>query len=283
MGSYLESRLIDEFRREYRRAVDELLPVFTRERLAVLGRHNPGWGEVLDAGAYLRASETRYVHALRMAETVAPGSSRGRVLDIGGFMGAFPLALVRLGAKVTLSEKYSYYYGAFDAIRERLSAEGVAVWDRDLTEPLSPQPPERFDLIAAMAIIEHLPNSPRPLLENAHSLLAPEGRLVLEAPSIAFWPKRWGLLRGRSPHPPLRSVYDAEPPFTGHHREYTPDELRKVLEWSGFRIEGTGSFNYTPREVAARWQPLLVWPSRLAGCREVLMAIGPAERPDRAP
>ena len=265
---------IESFRREYGRAVDDLLPLFTRERLAVLGRHNPGWGADLDVGGYLRASETRYVNALRMAESVRPGSSLGTILDVGGFMGAFPLALARMGAAVTLSEKYSYYYGAFDTVCDRLAAEGVHIWDEDLTEPREPLPAERFGLVTAMAIMEHLANSPRPLLENARALLDDGGRFLVEVPSIAFWPKRWGLLRGRSPNPPLRTVFDSELPFTGHHREYTAEELRSVLEWTGFRIEGEGSFNYTPQDVAARWRPLLVWPSRLSGYREILMAIG---------
>lgn len=270
---------VELFRREYRRAVDDLLPLFTRDRLAVLGRHNPGWGASLDVEAYLRASEARYLHALRMAEAVSPGSSGGTILDIGGFMGTFPLALARMGADlVAISEKYSYYYGAFDEVRDRLVAEGVRVWDKDLTKPLDPLPPERFGLVTAMAIIEHLADSPKPLLENARSVLADGGRVLVEAPSIAYWPKRWGLLRGRSPHPSLRDVFESEPPFTGHHREYTPDELRQVMEWSGFRIDAAESFNYTPRDVAARWRPLLVWPSRLQGYREILMVIGSADR-----
>ena len=127
-----------------------------------------------------------------------------------------------------------------------------------------------------MAIIEHLANSPRPLLENARGLLEPEGRVVVEAPNIAYWPKRYGLLRGRSPHPPMRQIFDSEPPFTGHHHEYTQGELREVMEWSGLRVEAETSFNYTPQDVPARWRPLLTWPARRPGCREVLMAVGTA-------
>ena len=72
-------------------------------------------------------------------------------------MGALPLAMARLGAQVTLSENYGYYEGAFDELRDYLAAEGVEIWNLDLSEPLESVPEERFDLVAAMAILEHLP------------------------------------------------------------------------------------------------------------------------------
>lgn len=269
------SQRIEAFRREYRRAIGDLLPLLTPDRIEVLGEHNPGWGAGYDVRAYLEASEVRYVQALELAEAVAPSCSTGSVLDIGGFMGAFPLALARTGAKVTLSEKYDYYYGAFDPVRDLLVSEGISVWDADLTEPFSSSGGERFDLVTAMAIIEHLANSPRPMLENARELLGPRGRLLIEAPNVAYWPKRIGLLLwGQSPLAPIKHVYDSKPPFTGHHHEYTQAELRDVLEWTGMEVEAEIAFNYTPQDVPRLWRPLISWPSRRKNGREVLMSVG---------
>ena len=47
-------------------------------------------------------------------------------------------------------------------------------------------------------------------------------------------------------HPPLRDVYDAAIPFTGHHREYTAAELRELIGWSGLELSGETAYNYTP-------------------------------------
>jgi SAM-dependent methyltransferase len=270
----------DDFRRAYRRAVEDVLPYFDRERLKKVAAHNPGWGpDRHDIRAYLRASEQRYVHALGLIdESDGAVVERSRILDVGGFFAAFPLALARLGCPVTLSEKYAYYYGAFDDLRGMLEHEGVQVWDEDLTEPMPPRD-ERFDVILAMAIIEHLHSTPKPLMDNVTRLLSDSGKLVLEVPNIAYWPKRLGALLGGSVHPPLRDVYEAAVPFTGHHREYTIDELRDLVAWSGLDLCGERAFNYTPEPERGLYWLLWSWPRRhLPSAREVLMVC--ARRPE---
>ena len=184
---------------------------------------------------------------------------------------------------MTLSEKYAYYYGAFDDLRAYLEGEGVAVWDEDLTEPLDPLPEERFDLVCGLAILEHLASTPRPLMDNVTGLLAGGGRLLLEVPNIAYWPKRVQALLGGSVHPPLRDVYEAAIPFTGHHREYTAAELRDVIEWSGLDTQALTAYDYTPRP-SGRAPSLVLhrWVSRrVQSTREVLLAC--AGRPADAP
>ena len=261
----------------YREAVRDLAPFLTPDRLEVIARHNPGWRpERFDAVAYLETSEARYAAALAVFERNG-GQAAGeelRVLDVGGFMGPLPLALVRLGARVTLSEHYDYYDGAFDELRDYLIGQGVEVWDLDLSEALDSQPDDRFDLVLAMAILEHLPSSPRPLLLNARGLLAEAGRLVVDVPNIAYWPKRVGLLRGISPLPAMADVYHAEAPFTGHHHEYTVAELTQVLTWSGLAVEEVVTLNYTPWPDGPFWRRIAAdWPRRrFASLREVLLA-----------
>jgi SAM-dependent methyltransferase len=262
----------------YRQAVREIVPFLTPERVQVVARHNPGWGS-FDFTAYLEHSEVRYQAALDLYARHAGQALPSRFLDIGGFLGAFPLALCRLGVHVVLTERYDYYGGAFDELRDLLSGEGVEIWDFDFTEPLDePLPAERFDLAAAMAILEHLANSPRPLLRNALALLDEGGRLVADVPNIAYWPVRVQLLLGGSPLPPIRDIYGAEPPFTGHHHEYTAAELAAVLDWSGFLVDEVVTLNYSPwsdRRLLRRLA--LEWPRRFASMREVVLAC--ARRP----
>lgn len=235
------------FRRVYQQAVDDILPFLTPDRLAVVARHNPGWQpDKFNHEAYLRTSEVRYIAALDIYASHASPPDQLRTLEVGGFMAAFPLALTRIGVQSTLSEKYGYYYGAFDDLRDFITAEGVDVWDLDLTEPVKPFPSERFDIVTAMAIIEHLAHSPRVLLEQCRNLLDAGGRLVLDTPNLGYWPTRIGALRGRSPMAPIEHVFHADIPFTGHHREYTEAELRAVIEWSGMRVEALSTCNYSP-------------------------------------
>ena len=261
---------VSAFRSVYRTAVADVMPYFDRERLEKVAAHNPGWHpDRHDVRGYLLASEDRYVHALGLLAPALP--EHPRILDVGGFFAAFPLALARMGVAVTLSEKYAYYYGAFDDLRAMVEREGVEVWDEDLTEPL-PAREERFDAVLAMAIIEHLHSTPEPLMRNMTDLLAPGGLLLLEVPNIAYWPKRVAALLGGSVHPPLRDVYDAAIPFTGHHREYTVAELRDLVAWSGLEVHGETAFNYTPEPPRGLYWLIWSWPRRhLRSAREVLM------------
>jgi 2-polyprenyl-3-methyl-5-hydroxy-6-metoxy-1,4-benzoquinol methylase len=267
------NNLLGLFATAYRSAVDDVLPLVTPAAIEGIARHNPGWRSVSGFHIYLRASERRYSAALttyvRNGGRLAPGSS---VLDVGGFLGAFPLALARLGVRVTLSERYSYYEGAFDDIRNLLGREGVEVWDVDLTEPQSNDAARRFDLVTNMAMLEHLAHSPRQLMENLHACVSLDGRLVVEVPNIAYWPKRWNALFGQSVLPPLREVFNAAEPFIGHHREYTQYELTELLDWSDFELLDLTTFNYTPprEDMAAaphRWAL-----RRFSSAREILLA-----------
>jgi 2-polyprenyl-3-methyl-5-hydroxy-6-metoxy-1,4-benzoquinol methylase len=266
---------IERFRRAYRAAVDDVLPFLGEERLHAIGRHNPGWGPGRhDVPGYLRASETRYVEALRAFLRAARTLDGLAALDVGGFMGAFPLALLRVGVAVTLTERYDYYGGAFDDLRAYLVGEGVEVLDVDMTMADAQLPPgRRFGLVSCMALIEHLANSPRTLMDNMRATLEPDGQLLVEVPNLAYWPKRLALLGGATIHPPLVDVYKAEDPFTGHHREYTEADLRELLALSGFELGELVTFNYTPQDRRPLHLRILDLPRRhLPSARELLLA-----------
>jgi SAM-dependent methyltransferase len=269
---------IRRFRDAYRSAVADVMPFITPERQAVIARHNLGQAPGRhDLGEYLRASEKRYVRALELYNASPTAAAKEpRVLDVGGFLAAFPLALARMDVDVTLAEEYGYYYGAFDDLKAFLEAQGVTVWGGDFTKPLDTAG-RSYALVANMAMVEHLADSPRQLMGNLRSVVADDGRLVLEIPNIAYWPTRLRALRGRSVHQPLELVYGSDPPFLGHHREYTEAEMRQLLEWSGFSVDRLVTLNYSsvlPAGRAARAYTALVYaPIRLRSCRELLLAL----------
>lgn len=283
----------EAFRAAYRRSVADVLPYVTRERQAVIARHNLGLHpDRYSVEVYLERSELRYLRVVDELNRRHPGSGQPiRTLDVGGFLGAFPLALARAGARATLAEEYGYYYGAFDELRDYLEREGVEVWAADFTQPLSGAPTHQYDLVTNMAMLEHLPSSPRQLMDNLRACLAAEGTLVLEVPNIAYWPNRLRALRGESLHQAFDLYYASEPPFMGHHREYTVQELRELLAWSGFAVCSLQTFNYSLTLRAGRWRDRVyalvvwLWPTWLwTACREVIMvsaraAAGPSGQP----
>lgn len=266
----------------YQEAVTDVLPFLGAEATETIAKHNQalvGWSPE----SYLRLSELRYARALRAyASSSGTSPSESRVLDTGAYTGAFALSLARLGLDVTVTEAFSLYGGAFDGIRRLLEREGVTVVDLDVTAP-DAQVGSRFDLVANMAMVEHLAHTPRPLMENLKRHLRPTGRLVLDTPNVAAWPKRVEALLGRSTLPPLETVYRSAEPFTGHHREYTPDDVRRLLELAGLRLHGIETFNYTPLTIGGWRQIAYDWPRRrLASCREVILACASLPTPRRA-
>jgi 2-polyprenyl-3-methyl-5-hydroxy-6-metoxy-1,4-benzoquinol methylase len=271
----------ERFIAEYRRAVPEVLAFVTPENQRLIAQHNAGWDpETYRFDSYLALSERRYLRVVDNFNRQGHQSNgRPSVLDVGGFLGAFPLALARIGADVTLVEEYGYYGTAFDELARHLSGNGVSVWPLDFTRRLADQPSRHFDLVTAMAILEHLPDSPRVFMNNLRSYLAPDGVAALEVPNIAYWPNRVRALKGESVHQPFALLYGSSPPFTGHHREYTASELRDLLHWTGFEVLSVERFNYTldlgaiPRSERLRTL-FFMWPALvLDSCREVVLAM----------
>jgi len=273
---------VARFREEYRQAVRDVARFVTPERQELIARHNLGLHPSrTDLTAYLEASEKRYVRAVELFNAHLDGNSTDlRALDVGGFLAAYPLTLVRLGMPVTLAEVYAYYHGAFDDLSEFLAAEGIEIWDVDFTEPLDHSLDRRFTMVTNMAMLEHLASSPGQLMSNLRAVTDERGALVIETPNLAYWPNRWALLRGRSVHPPLEVVYGSAAPFLGHHREYTVRDLRDLLSWTGFNTKSIDVFNYSLSLGEGKWIDRLytfavyLWPTLLfRNCREVIMAL----------
>lgn len=265
------------FQAVYKQSIQDVSPFFGRFELELIAKHNPAWGpDHFDFAAYLEASEVRYLNAIRLfnRHNKISGQTDISVLDVGGFMAAFPLALVRSGVQVTLAEKYSYYSGAFNKLEEFLVANGIEVRDEDFSEQAVSARGE-FDLVTNMAVLEHLASSPKCMVDNLKNCLKPTGKLILEVPNIAYWPKRIQLLRGQTVHPDFQTLYSAATPFIGHHREYTIDDLKQLASLSQLHMDELISFNYTPWLNSSIKQKLfLKWPTRVfRSCREVLMAI----------
>lgn len=84
------------------------------------------------------------------------------------------------------------------------------------------------------------------MMRNIKTLMKPKGKLYMEVPNIAYWPKRVGLLMGRTPLAQLADVYRSDVPFIGHHHEFTIAELRELARLSSMRVVTEDFYNYTP-------------------------------------
>ena len=233
------------FERAYLSAVEDVLRTsrWSPELQREFSRHCVGWSpERFDFGEYLRKSLRRYQIAIAAMDR--PGGL-GRICDVGGFFGAFPLALARLGQDVSMTEALCYYSKAFHPLFDYLRDEGVKIIDWDpFDRPLAIEH-GRFDTVTLMAVLEHYPHSPEAILRNVRAIMSDRGALLVEVPNIAFWTRRIDLVRGRTPLVPIADKWNSATPFIGHHHEYTMAELERLMKLAGLPIRRRGSFNYS--------------------------------------
>ena len=242
----------DEFRAVYHRSVADVLSFWSPEMQKALAAHNAGYlGETTNFETYLKASDIRYFMAY---EAVVRGRESARICDIGGFWGAWPLTLVRLGHSATMTEALDYFGQAFTPLFDYLRGEGVRVVDYDPFQEDATLD-ATFDGVTVLAVLEHYPHSLATFMANCKGLLEPSSMLYLEVPNLAYWPWRINLLKGRSPLVDVGMIYRSQVPFTGHHHEFTMPELTTLVELSGLVEHEQVGFNYSPDPF--RWRSLL--------------------------
>jgi 2-polyprenyl-3-methyl-5-hydroxy-6-metoxy-1,4-benzoquinol methylase len=157
-----------------------------------------------------------------------------RALDVGTSLGILPLTLKSMGVNASACDHPRQGgYGPW------IEKEGVPYAPFDLMDGDLPYASESFDVITFKQVIEHLPFSAKPALRSFHRVLRPGGLLLLSTPNIARLSSVLRLFLRRSVHPPLEEFFNADYPFTGHYREYTLDELKRMVVWSGFEVART--------------------------------------------
>lgn len=255
-------------------AVEAVIDAIAGSDFTPLIRRSPGLARS-EFPTYLRCSVVRMAHAAAAVERRQV--RRGVVLDYGAYFGNFALMFRRAGFDVTAVDAYRVYETAFDGAKALLGAEGVVCRDfEDVGFDLEGFPDASFDVVLCMGVIEHVPVTPRFLLGALTRVLAPGGVLVLDTPNLVHLYNRQKFARGESVMPDLATFYFGEPPFEGHHREYTADELVWMLNQAGHEGITVELYNYssygTPslqgRDVYNHWAMV-----RSPELREVIMTV----------
>jgi SAM-dependent methyltransferase len=182
--------------------------------------------------SYLRMTVVRVVRLVELLRR--RGIEQGKVLEVGAWLGSFSLALSRLGFDVVACDRYSSYGNAFDSYVALMRKSGVKVVSTSREHELDQiSDLGQFDVVLAAAVIEHIPHTPRLFLETLFRAVRPGGIIALDTPNVARYWNRRALTHGQTIFQPLADQYDCEPPWEGHHREYTGSEMRWMLEKLG--------------------------------------------------
>jgi len=195
-------------------------------------------------------------HLTRLAKTLEitpPGGPEDRILEMGAYLQITPALRSKLGYGCVRG----CYYGPAGKIDRRsvTSAEGHTFeCEIDLfnaEKDSFPYPDGHFSTVLCCELIEHLTEDPMHLMSEVNRIVKPGGHLVWTTPNIASLRGVAAIIEGY--HPGIFTAY-IRPQADGetearHNREYTPKEIQRLLENSGFsvtRIE-TGPFRQMPR------------------------------------
>lgn len=263
----------EEFRKIYLESVAESLQFWSPQLQKEISLHNEGWRpEKTNTKEYLECSWIRYWKVFEELQVNKVKS----VCDVGGFWGAFPIALKKLGFDVCMTEALKYYSNSFTPLFDFIRSKGVTIHDYDPFDEKVNLP--QYDAVTVMAVLEHYPHSLSFFMSNMKSLLNSNGLLFIDVPNIAYFSKRLKFLVGITPLTSIESIYSSQIPFIGHHHEYTRSELRTLAALSSFRIVKEDCFNYTSSRIISL-RSVLLHPLRslafilIPTTREVLLIV----------
>ncbi|HEY7334796.1 MAG TPA: methyltransferase domain-containing protein [Bryobacteraceae bacterium] len=218
------------------------------------------WAPVEDGSrAYVESHISRLQRTLAITPPAAPGD---RILEMGAYLQITPALKTQLG----YDEVRGCYFGkAGESHRRVVTSEAGEEFECeidlfDAEKDCFPYQNDHFSTVLCCELLEHLVTDPMHMMGELNRILKPGGSLVLTTPNIVSLRALAGILQGF--HPQLFSAYIQ--PKNGvvdarHAREYTPGEIRKLLENSGFEVTllETGPFRDEPKPEYAWVEHLL--------------------------
>ena len=147
------------------------------------------------------------------------------VLELGCASGAMTKAIVEHGCRVTGVE-----FDPTAAEQARVYADRVIIANLEEPESLNEIADERFDVILAGDVLEHL-RDPAPILAKVATMLTDDGYIVASVPNVAHGSVRLSLLEGRWDYTD-NGLLDRT-----HLRFFTKSTVDELFTGAGLRIE----------------------------------------------
>ncbi len=207
------------------------------------------WALTEDSRSYLETHQTRLAKTL---EITPPGGPADRVLELGAYLQITPALRTRLGYGCVRGA----YFGKLGRVDHKVAVSTAGerfecdIDHFDAEKDQFPYPDDYFSTVLCGELIEHLFEDPMHLMSEVNRVLKRGGHLVLTTPNIAALRGIAAILQGYHPgffHAYIRPAESGEVDAR-HNREYTPREIHRLLENSGFevvRLE-TGEFRNLP-------------------------------------
>jgi 2-polyprenyl-6-hydroxyphenyl methylase/3-demethylubiquinone-9 3-methyltransferase len=195
----------------------------------------------------VNALRLQYVHERIAQHLKRDGTSLAlsgvRILDVGCGGGLLSEPLARLGAQVVGVDASQ---GNIEAARLHASAQGVAV-DYRLGEPAAAlAPDERFDVVLALEVVEHV-SDVADFVQTVARSVAPGGLLFISTIDRTWKSFVFAIVGAEY-------VLRVLPRGTHHWRQFVrPEELVAAMEGSSFKQVDLRGMQYNPMRHTARW------------------------------
>jgi SAM-dependent methyltransferase len=186
-----------------------------------------------------------------------------RVVDLGGGKGRISALLSDLGLECILVDTLYEDNPAYEensavnalgqplwpSLASYLKGKGVCIIPQDFYQNGIPLPNESAELVIFSEVIEHLPNSPKPVLAEIWRILVQGGWLIITTPNVASMGNRRRALLGQSCRADIDVYYKMEgylpgSVYRGHTREFTRNEVEYMLKQEKFDIVKSMTFDY---------------------------------------
>lgn len=192
----------------------------------------------------------RFLHTLHL---VPEGS--GELLEIGANPYFTTLLLLRFRPDYKLNItnffggppgefaqrlRFEGFDGTVDECEFRYQSLNIEFWPFPYTGG-------QMDVIVFCEVLEHMTNDPMHALREISRVLKPGGLLVLTTPNAARIENMVAFIEGRN----MYDQYSGYGPYGRHNREYTRDELHRLLQYCGFEPEISFTANVHPDIPAA--------------------------------
>jgi SAM-dependent methyltransferase len=200
---------------------------------------------------YVKTHARRFAETLRMMPSLGVGS---RVLELGAVPYYFTILMKKtLGLSIDVASFYEV---------ETLSCTSHVVTNRQFQEQYEfqyqainverdvfPFDNATFDLVLCCEMLEHLLINPSHMLYEVHRVLRTDGYLLLSTPNVLRWSNVSAMLRGQN----IYDRYLGNGIYGRHNREYSPAEIKILLEANGFQIEQMNVRNVYGSEILNRF------------------------------
>ncbi len=204
---------------------------------------NAEYGNASYYKIYLKQSIIRVYHLIKLLQNY--GVMNGKLLEVGPLLGNFSVALSKIGFDVTAIDRYKDMGSSFQIFVEDQRSNNVRVIEtRNDEEYKDIDNLGYFDVIIAMAVIEHIPHTPKHFLETIIKKIKPRGLLAIDTPNLSSYWHRVNINNDKSVFQDLEKQFNTSIPYGGHHREYTGEELIWIMENIGCSEVKLRRFDY---------------------------------------